>query len=100
MELVISEHGTGLHLCAGRPPVLEISGQLHAVEGPPLTADDPLRMLHEIEPPGALFEFEGLGLLSFERVFKSALQRGHSVQVMAFREAGQVRLELRPGGAG
>jgi|KBSSwiStaDraftv2_1062776.scaffolds.fasta_scaffold134339_4 Tfp pilus assembly pilus retraction ATPase PilT len=91
MQLILAERGTGVHLYVGAAPVLEISRQLHRVEGPPLTKDEPQRMLRDIASADEMWELESSGLVSFDHEFTSR----EYFHVMAFRETEHVRLELR-----
>jgi hypothetical protein len=36
MQLIVAEGGAAVHLYVGAAPILEITRQLHRVEGPPL----------------------------------------------------------------
>ena len=91
MQLIVAERGTGVHLYVGKAPVLEISRQLYPVEGPPLDKNEPQRLLSEIAPAEDMQEFERSGLASFDYQFTD----GEHFHIMAFREAGHTRLELR-----
>ena len=91
MQLIVAERGAALHLCVGLAPILEISRQLHRVEGPPLHNDEPQRMLIDIAPPEERREFERSGLASFDYEFRVS----EHFYVMAFRDGEYARLELR-----
>jgi Tfp pilus assembly pilus retraction ATPase PilT len=91
MQLIVAERGAGVHLYVGAAPVLEISRQHQAVEGPPLDNDEPQSMLSGIAPAEDMREFERSGLASFDYQFTD----GELFHIMAFREAGHARLELR-----
>jgi len=91
MQLIVAERGAGVHLYVGAAPILEISRQLHRVEGPPLAKGELQQMLSGIAPAEDMREFEYAGLLSFDYEFTD---REH-FHIMAFRESGQTRVELR-----
>lgn len=91
MQLLIAERGVGVHLYVGSAPVLEISRQLYRIEGSPLAGDEPQRMLSGIAPAEEMREFERSALASFDHEFT----RGEHFHIMAFREGGRARLELR-----
>jgi hypothetical protein len=82
MQLIVAERGAGVHLYAGKAPVLEISRQLYAVEGPPLGKDEPESMLSGIASTDDMWEFERSGLTSFDQ-----FTDGEHFHIMAFREA-------------
>ena len=90
MQLILSEEGDALHLHEGEPPVVEIGGQLHRVEGPPLEPDEARDMFQGIAPPEESREIVNNGLASFEFRHKNGVFR-----LMALREEGSIRLELR-----
>ena len=91
MQLVVTERGEAVHLHDGEAPVLEIRGQLHRVEGPHLEAGDTQTLLRGIVPKDEFQELERNGLMAFEyRYGESTFFR-----MMAFREDGSVRAEVR-----
>lgn len=90
MQLVVVERGDAVHLHDGESPVLEIGRRLHRVEGPPLEAGDTQTLLRGIAPCDEFNEALG-GRTVFEHRHADAAH----FQVMAFREKGSIRLELR-----
>jgi len=90
MELVLAEHGDAVHLHDGNRPVLEIRRQLYTIEGPPLDAGDTQTLLRSIAPPSEFQE-----ALRGCTAFKHRHGDGALFHVMAFREDGSIRLELR-----
>ena len=44
-ELIIKEKGSDLHIEVGVPPVIRVNGNLIQIEGPPLTADDTVKLI-------------------------------------------------------
>jgi len=89
MQLILSEEGDALHLHDGEPPVVEIGGQLHRVEGPPLEPGEARDMFQGIAPPEESRAIVN-GLASFDFRYKNGVFR-----LMALREEGSIRLELR-----
>src|SRR5687767_7516631 len=90
MQLVVAERGEAVHLHDGESPVLELRRQLHRIEGPPLEAGETQTLLRSIAPP-AEFQEALRGCAVFEHLHDGAVH----FQVMAFREDGSIRLELR-----
>ena len=90
MQLVVVERGDAVHLHDGESPVLEVRRQLHRIEGPRLEAGDTQTLLRTIAPP-AEFQESLRGCIAFEHHHGTAAH----FQVMAFREDGSIRLELR-----
>jgi Tfp pilus assembly pilus retraction ATPase PilT len=90
MELITKEEGDAVHLHDGNPPVLEIRGELHRLEGRRLEPDEALELFRSIAPRDASVEIKSAGLASFEFLHKNAV-----FCVMAFREGGNIRVEFR-----
>jgi Tfp pilus assembly pilus retraction ATPase PilT len=91
MQLLVTERGEAVHLHEGEAPVLEIKRVLHRVEGPRLAAGDTERLLQSIASEDDLEEFKSGGTVSFYH----RLQESAAFQIMAFKEDGHVRLEIR-----
>ena len=91
MQLLVSEHGEALHLHHGEAPVLEVQRVLHRIEGPSLTASEIDELLHAVAQEDNLSELKSGGMVCFYFHFGDAAV----FQVMAFREDGHVRLEVR-----
>jgi len=90
MELIAAEDGDAVHLHDSESPVLEIRGQLHRIEGPPIEPGGALESFRAIAPQDELREIKANGLASFEFLHANAVFR-----VMAFREEATIRVELR-----
>lgn len=91
MELVFAERGEAVHLHEKESPVLELKRVLHRVEGPPLGKGETEELLRTVAPPEELSELRTNDMTCFYFHFRDVAV----FQVMAFREDGQVRLELR-----
>jgi Tfp pilus assembly pilus retraction ATPase PilT len=91
MQLILAEQGEAVHLHPNEAPVLEIKRALHRIEGPSLTAGETEDILRVVAPADDLSELRMNGVTSFYYQFTEAAV----FQVMAFREDGHVRLELR-----
>lgn len=90
MQLLVAERGDAVHLHDREAPVLEIRGQLHRIEGPPLEVGEARTLLRSIAPPSE-FRDALTGCTVFEHQYSDSAR----FRVMAFREDGSIRLELR-----
>lgn len=91
MQLIVSERGDAIHLHDGKPPVLEIRGQLHRLEGPSLDSGEGEKMFRGIAPEEEIKQAADKGLSAFAfRFGKDSFFR-----IMAFQEGDSIRLELR-----
>jgi len=90
MQLLLAERGEAIHLHDGGRPVLEIRRELHTIEGPSLEVGDTQTLLRSIAPPPE-FQEALRGCTAFEHRHAD----GAHFHVMAFREDGSIRLELR-----
>ena len=91
MQLLLAERGEAVHLHPEEAPVLEISRVLHRVEGPALAPAYPEALLQSVASNEDLLEFKSLRMVCFYHHFDDTA----AFQVMAFREDGHVRLEIR-----
>jgi Tfp pilus assembly pilus retraction ATPase PilT len=91
MQLVCAERAEAVHLHEKESPVLEVKRTLHRIEGPPLAAGETEELLRTVAPPEELSELRTNHMTSFYFHFRDVAV----FQVMAFREDGNVRLELR-----
>ena len=91
MQLVVAERGEAVHLYPNEAPVLEVQRGLHRIEGPPLEARETDELLRVVASEDDLLELRTNGLSCFYFHFGDSAV----FQVMAFREGGHVRLELR-----
>jgi Tfp pilus assembly pilus retraction ATPase PilT len=90
MQLLVAERGEAIHLHDREPPVLEIRRELHRIEGPPLERGEAQMLLQGIATHDQLQE-----ALRGCTVFEHHWHGSAHFQVMAFREGGSIRLELR-----
>ena len=91
MQLILAERGEAVHLHDGEAPVLEIRGQLHRIEGPSLEQGDTETLLRSIAPSDTFQEVMRNGITAFEQRHGEAT----FFRILAFREDGSLRLELR-----
>ena len=91
MQLVVTERGEAVHLHEKHAPVLEVKRTLYRIEGPPLAVGEPEELLHVVASENDLSELQANDLSCFYFHFGDAAV----FQIMAFREDGRVRLELR-----
>jgi Tfp pilus assembly pilus retraction ATPase PilT len=91
MQLAVAEDALGVHLHAGGSPVLEFPDTLMVVEGPPVEPDEALALLRGIAPPKELEEFTRQA----RTVFRHRFSEVAVFRILAFRESGTVRLEMR-----
>jgi hypothetical protein len=91
MQIVFAERGEAVHLHETESPVLEVKRMLHRIEGPPVAPGEIEELLGGIASPDDLSELRINGLSCFYFHFDEAAV----FQIMAFREDGHVRLELR-----
>ncbi len=91
MGLLVAERGEAVHLHDGEAPVLEVRQELHRIEGPPLDPGDTHTLLRTIAPPAKFDEADREGMALFVHEHSQAAH----FRVVAFREGGSFRLELR-----
>src|SRR5713101_1282657 len=91
MQLVVAEQGEAVHSHEKESPVLEVKRVLHRIEGPPLAAGETEELLRVLAPADELSELSTNHMTSFYFHFGEVAV----FQIMAFREDGHVRLELR-----
>jgi len=91
MQLILAERGEAVYLNDGEAPVLEIRGQLYRIEGPRFEPGDTETLLRSIAPSDAFQEVMRNGIAAFEQ------RHGETTffRILAFREDGSLRLELR-----
>ena len=91
MQLVLAERADAVHLHQNEAPVLELKGVLHRIEGPGLTPGQTEQLFSTIAPAEELLELGMNRMACFYFHFRDVAV----FQVMAFREDGHLRLELR-----
>jgi Tfp pilus assembly pilus retraction ATPase PilT len=91
IEILLVERADALHLHPGEKPIVEVTRTLFQVSGPPIEPADPEKLLRQIASKEEFREFLSAGFIScYYQV------PGHGwFTFMAFREQGQVRLEIR-----
>ena len=91
LEIMLVERADGLHLHPGEKPVVEIARNLFQVSGPRIDPGEIEALLRQIASKEEFREF----------LFTQIVSCRHHVpgkawfNVMAFREQGQIRLEIR-----
>jgi Tfp pilus assembly pilus retraction ATPase PilT len=91
IQLIVAEGGEAVHLHDGEAPVLEIRGQLYRIEGPCFEPGDTQTLLRSIAPSDEFQEVMRNGISAFEHRHGEAT----FFRILAFREDGSLRLELR-----
>jgi Tfp pilus assembly pilus retraction ATPase PilT len=91
MGLVLAKRAEAMHLHENEAPVFELKHLLDRHEGPPLAAGETEVLLRSVAPAEELSELDRNRATSFYFPFRDVAV----FQVMAFREDGHVRLELR-----
>jgi Tfp pilus assembly pilus retraction ATPase PilT len=91
MQLVVTERGEAMHLHEKHAPVLEVKRTLYRIEGPPLAIGEPEDLLRLVASEDDLSELQENDLSCFYFHFGEVAV----FQIMAFREDGHVRLEVR-----
>lgn len=91
MQLVAAEKALAIHLCDGRPPLIEQRDCLDEIRGPDLEPDEALELLRAIAPPEELTALTRQRIALFWHRFSELLV----FRVLAFEEHDHVRLELR-----
>jgi Tfp pilus assembly pilus retraction ATPase PilT len=91
LEIMLVERADGLHLHPGEKPVVEVARNLFRVSGPRMEAQEIEALLRQIASKEEYREF-----LSSQVVSSRHHVPGKAwFNVMAFREQGQTRLEIR-----
>src|SRR5262245_45430066 len=91
MQLVYAERAEAVHLHENEAPVLEVKRVLHRIEGPPIVAGETEELLRTVATPEEVVELRTNRMTCFYFHFRDVAV----FQIMAFREDGTVRLELR-----
>jgi len=90
LKQLTSRRGEAVHLHEGESPVLEIKRTLQKIEGAALRPGDTYALLAIHASEEDLLAFQTNGLACFYYRAQDSV-----FQFMAFRESGQVRLEIR-----
>ena len=91
LEMMFVERADGLHLHPDETPVLELARNLFRISGPPIEAGDVEALLRQISSKEEFREFQSSGIV---QCYHHLPGRSWFV-VLAFREQGQIRLEIR-----
>jgi Tfp pilus assembly pilus retraction ATPase PilT len=91
MQLLVSEKAEAIHLYPSEAPVLEVHRVLHRLEGPTLVPGEVDELFHAVAAKDDVSELASAGMVSFYFHFEDIAV----FQVMAFREDGHIRLEIR-----
>lgn len=91
LSQLVEREGSDLHLKVGRPPTLRLGGELIAIQGEPLKAEDMLALAEQIMPPRFLKEFQS----SREADFAIAISGVGRFRVNAFQQRGTVAFAMR-----
>ncbi len=91
LKLVVERGGSDLHLKAGHPPVIRVSGQLIPIEAAALKPTDTEKMGRDIMPENGLASFEATGGADFAH-YVQGLGR---FRVNVFRQSGVVGMVFR-----
>lgn len=91
MRLIVMERAEALYLYPGAAPALEVKRRLHRLEGMKLTPEGADALLHAVSSADHLSDLESDGMVSFHFHFGDQAL----FQVVAFRDNGIARLQLR-----
>ena len=92
LDLLVSQGGSDLHICAGGRPMVRVSGSLIALSSQPiLTADETEAILKSIAPPDRLRTFGEKQSIDFSYTYKDTIR----FRVNGYRAQGAVVLALR-----
>jgi twitching motility protein PilT len=91
LSQLVEREGSDLHLKVGRPPTLRLAGELVALQGEPLKAEDMVALAEQIMPPRFLKEFQS----SREADFAIAISGVGRFRVNAYQQRGTVAFAMR-----
>ena len=91
LKLVVDRGGSDLHLKAGHPPVIRVSGSLHPAEASVLKPQDIEKIARDIMPESTVASFENTGGADFAH-YVQGLGR---FRVNVFRQNGVVGIVMR-----
>ncbi|MCU0625185.1 MAG: PilT/PilU family type 4a pilus ATPase, partial [Gemmatimonadaceae bacterium] len=91
LQQLVEREGSDLHLKVGRPPTIRLAGELVALSGDLLRAEDLLALAEQIMPPRFLKEFQ----TSREADFAIGVQGIGRFRVNTYQQRGTVALALR-----
>ena len=91
LEIMLVERADGLHLHPGEKPVVEVARNLFQVSGPAIEPSDIEALLRQFASKEELREFQSSRVISCRHHVPGKAW----FNVLAFREQGQIRLEIR-----
>ena len=91
LEILVVERADAIHLHPGEKPVVEVTRTLFQVTGPPIEPGDPEALMRQIASKEQFREFQSSRIVS---CYHQVHGKGW-FNVLAFREQGHVRLEIR-----
>lgn len=91
LELVIDEDASDLHIEVGVPPVLRLHGGMHAIDAPPLTAEDTESLMRSITNEESVQQVRSQGGADFGFAFGERAR----FRVSVFRQKGYFGMVLR-----
>jgi Tfp pilus assembly ATPase PilU len=91
LQLLQTERGDRVLLQVGSPPTLILKGELHAIEGPPVSEESAEEMIGSIASTREMRAFRESGTVDVITTVD-----GSSFLVRAIRAVGVFRLELLP----
>jgi len=91
MRLIVNERAEALYIYPSAAPVLEVNRKLHRLEGAKLTPAGVDELFYNVTDTGRCSEFERNGMVSFSHRFDDTAV----FQIIAFREDGHARLQIR-----
>ena len=65
LKLLMIEKAKQLHVWPGRPPIMVCDDEEHALQGPPVTGEDALRLLRSVATSRQMRDLRELGEVSF-----------------------------------
>jgi Tfp pilus assembly ATPase PilU len=90
LTLAVSENADGLSLRSGRPPVIQVQGEAHSVEGPAMMPENAYLLLRDLAGSRNMREFRERGAAAFILNFKDWAQ----FQVRAKLEHNEIQIDV------
>jgi len=91
LTLAVSENADGLSLRSGRPPVIQVRGEAHSVEGPAIMPENAYLLLRDLAGSRNMREFRERGAAAFMHNFKDWAQ----FQVQATLEHNEIQIDVQ-----